>query len=171
MPPSFLDLIKHHGEDLDAKSPGPAAQGVKPEPNHDVQRAWDFAFATGVECSNPTVVDSEGRRIRRDLLEECGHLQHWREDLALVKDLGIPCLRYGLPNHRIHLGPDRYDWSFADEAMAEIQRLGITPILDLLHFGLPDWIGDFQNPELPLHFAAYAGAVAARYPWVRLYTP
>ena len=43
--------------------------------------------------------------------------------------LGTPCLRYGLPNHLIHLGPDRFDWSFADEAMAEIRRLGITPIL------------------------------------------
>ena len=98
-------------------------------------------------------------------------LRRWREDLQLVKELGTPCLRYGLPNHLIHLGPDRFDWSFADEAMAEIQRLGITPIVDLLHFGIPDWMGDFQNPEMPLHFANYAGAVAERYPWVRGYTP
>jgi beta-glucosidase/6-phospho-beta-glucosidase/beta-galactosidase len=89
----------------------------------------------------------------------------------LVKDLGTPCLRYGLPNHLIHRGPGRYDWSFADEAMSEIKRLGISPILDLLHFGVPDWLGDFQNPEMPLHFADYAGAVAQRYPWVRAYTP
>jgi len=71
----------------------------------------------------------------------------------------------------VHVAPGRYDWSFADEAMAEIRRLGITPILDLLHFGVPDWLGDFQNPELPVHFADYAEAVAARYPWVRFYTP
>lgn len=55
--------------------------------------------------------------------------------------------------------------------MREIERLGITPILDLLHFGVPDWLGDFQNPELPLRFAQYAGEVAKRYPWVRFYTP
>ena len=55
--------------------------------------------------------------------------------------------------------------------MAEIHRLKITPIVDLLHFGLPDWMGDFQNPEMPLHFANYAGAFARRYPWVRGYTP
>ena len=47
-------------------------------------------------------------------------------------------LRDGLPNHLIYLElPDRYDWSFAHEAMAEIRRLGITPILDLMHFGVP----------------------------------
>jgi len=55
--------------------------------------------------------------------------------------------------------------------MREMRRLEIAPILDLLHFGVPDWLGDFQNPELPLRFAEYAHAVAARYPWVRHYTP
>ena len=128
----------------------------------------EFMFATGIECSNPTIGNGS---IRRDLLEECGHYKHWRQDLALVRELGLKVLRYGLPYHRVSPAPDRYDWEFADRAMAEMQRLGITPILDLLHFGVPDWIGNFQNPELPLHFAAYAEAVARRYPWVRFYTP
>ena len=48
---------------------------------------------------------------------------------------------------------------------------GIVPIVDLCHFGVPDWLGNFQNPDLPAHFADYAGAFAERYPWVRLYTP
>jgi len=128
----------------------------------------NFLFATGIECSYPTI---ENGRVRRDQLAECGHYERWREDLALVKELGLRVLRYGLPYYRIHLGPGRYDWEFADQAMAEMRRLGITPILDLMHFGVPDWIGNFQNPELPMHFAEYAGAVAGRYPWVRHYTP
>ena len=128
----------------------------------------NFMFATGIECSNPTI---DQGRTRRDLLAECGHYERWQEDLQLVKDLGLKVLRYGLPYHKTHLGPGRYDWAFADLVMAEMQRLGITPILDLLHFGVPDWLGNFQNPELPVHFAQYAGAVARRYPWVRYYTP
>ncbi|MBF9239086.1 glycoside hydrolase family 1 protein [Hymenobacter sp. BT683] len=128
----------------------------------------NFMFATGIECSNPTI---DNGRTRRDLLEECGHYERWQEDLQLVKDLGLKVLRYGLPYHKTHLGPGRYDWEFADLVMAEMQRLEITPILDLLHFGVPDWLGNFQNPELPVHFAQYAGAVAQRYPWVRFYTP
>jgi beta-glucosidase/6-phospho-beta-glucosidase/beta-galactosidase len=178
MQKSFLDGLTQPGIPLPRGGcAGPAAQGLRPARSEalarteDSARPWEFGFATGIECSNPTIVDREGRRVRRDLLEECGHYERWREDLQLVKELGIPCLRYGLPNHRIHLGADRYDWSFADEALAEIRRLGITPILDLLHFGVPDWLGDFQNPDLPLHFARYAGAVAERYPWVRFYTP
>jgi beta-glucosidase len=36
---------------------------------------------------------------------------------------------------------------------------------------VPDWIGDFQNPDFPALFAAYAGAFARRFGWVQLYTP
>ncbi len=59
-------------------------------------------FATGIECPNPTF--SQGR-IRRDLLEECGHYARWQEDLALTRELGLRVLRYGLPIHRVFLGP------------------------------------------------------------------
>lgn len=130
--------------------------------------ARNFMFATGIECSYPTI--NKGK-TRRDLLEECNHYTNWKEDLALVKEMGLNVLRYGLPYYAIHVGENKYDWSFADKVMAEIKRLEITPILDLMHFGVPDWIGNFQNPELPIHFANYAAAVAKRYPWVKFYTP
>jgi beta-glucosidase len=29
-----------------------------------------------------------------------------------------------------------------------------VPIVDLCHFGVPDWIGNFQNPDFPELFAA-----------------
>ncbi len=128
----------------------------------------NFMFATGIECSYPTI---DNGRIRRDQLEECGHYARWREDLHLTADLGLKVLRYGLPYYKMHLGPGRYDWEFADMAMEEIRRLGLTPILDLMHFGVPDWIGNYQNPEMPVHFADFAEAVTQRYPWVRYFTP
>jgi len=128
----------------------------------------NFMFATGIECSYPTINNG---RIRRDQLEECGHYARWREDLALTRDLGLRVLRYGLPIHKMFLGPGKYDWEFADLVLGEMRRLDIVPILDLLHFGLPEWIGNFQNPELPVLFAGYCDAVAERYPWVRYYTP
>ena len=128
----------------------------------------NFLFATGIECSYPTI---EHGKVRRDMLDECGHYEHWKKDLLLVQEMGIKVLRYGLPYYKIHTAPGEFDWTFADQVMAEMQRLGITPILDLMHFGVPDWVGNYQNPELPIHFAAYADAVARRYPWVRYYTP
>ena len=65
--------------------------------------------------------------------------------LRAGQDLGIPFLRYGPPYYRTHLGPGRYDWSFADETFNALRQLEIELIVDLCHFGVPDWIGSFQN--------------------------
>ena len=130
-----------------------------------------FMFATGIENSYPTIALPDGTVTRVDEMEKCGHYVRWREDFALVRDLGIDHLRYGPPYHRTHLGPGRYDWSFADEVFNGLRELAITPIVDLCHFGVPDWIGDFQNPEWPRLFEEYAHAFAGRYSWCQLYTP
>jgi beta-glucosidase/6-phospho-beta-glucosidase/beta-galactosidase len=127
-----------------------------------------FLFATGIENSNPTI--HHGTR-RIDQMEKCGHYEKWRLDFDCVQDLGIQVLRYGPPIHRTFLGPDLYDWSFADEVFADIKRRDILPIVDLCHFGVPDFIGNFQNPDFPHLFAAYARAFAERFPWVHMYTP
>src|SRR5689334_11153429 len=135
--------------------------------------AAHFLFATGIECSYPVIASAGGRLHRQDELEKCGHYRFWRDDLHLVReDLGLTYLRYGPPLHRVWLGPDRYDWTFVDDVFAEIRRLRIVPIVDLCHFGVPDWLGNsFQNPEFVARFPDYARAFAARYPWVRHYTP
>ncbi len=125
-------------------------------------------FATGIENSYPTV--SNGR-VRRDQMESCGHYRHWKIDFQLVQWLGLRFLRYGPPLHTTWLGAGKYDWQFSDETFGDLLRRDIIPIADLCHFGVPDWLGDFQNPEFPLLFPDYCRAFARRYPWVQLYTP
>ena len=126
-----------------------------------------FMFGVGIECSYPTI---EGN-VRVDQLRDTGHYELWKTDLKLVRELGLRYLRYGPPIYRIFVGRGQYVWSELDPVMQEMRRLGIVPIIDLLHFGLPDWLKDFQNPEWPDYFAEYAHAFAERYPWVRYYTP
>ena len=130
-----------------------------------------FIFCTGIENSYPIITGKNGKDVRIDQMEKCGHYDLFKDDFRLVLELGIEHLRYGPPYYKVHTGPGQYDWSFTDEAYNELKTLGITPITDLCHFGVPDWIGNFQNTDWPEHFAEYAGAFAARYPWVRLYTP
>ncbi|GAA5513011.1 hypothetical protein Dcar01_01736 [Deinococcus carri] len=125
-------------------------------------------FATGIENSYPTI---QGGRVRQDEMAKCRHYDFWQKDFDLVSELGISFLRYGPPIHTTWTGPDRYDWSFADETFAGLRARNITPIVDLCHFGVPDWVGNFQNPDFPEQFARYAGAFARRFPWVQLYTP
>jgi len=130
-----------------------------------------FMFATGIENSYPTILLPNGQEKRVDELEKAKHYQFWKEDLRLVKESGIEFLRYGPPLYSTFLAPGKYDWSFTDETYNEMNRLGITPITDLCHFGVPDWIGNFQNPYFPRLFADYAKAFATRFPHLKLYTP
>ena len=127
-----------------------------------------FLFATGIENSAPTIRQG---RLRVDEMEKCGHYDRWKEDFDLVQQLGISYLRYGAPLHRAWLAPGQYDWSFSDATFGEILRRDLIPIVDLCHFGVPDWLGNFQNPDFPKLFPGYARDFARRYPWVQLYTP
>jgi len=125
-------------------------------------------FATGIENSVPTI---DNGRTRVDEMESCGHYRLWREDFQLCQDMGIGYLRYGPPIHTTWLAPGKYDWEFADVTFAELRRLRIVPIVDLCHFGVPDWLGNFQNGDFPDLFEVYARDFANRFPWVQLYTP
>ena len=125
-------------------------------------------FATGIENSIPKIKNGS---VRVDQMESCGHYRYWRTDFDLLEDMGIRFLRYGPPLHTTFLGVDHYDWEFADLTFGDLMRRDIVPIVDLCHFGVPDWIGDFQNPDFPELFAGYAKAFAERFPWVQLYTP
>lgn len=129
-----------------------------------------FMFATGIENSYPTVF-IDGKKIRVDELEKTGHYQRWQEDFQLVKEMDIEFLRYGPPYYSTHIGPGQYNWAFADDTFARLKELGIAPIVDLCHFGVPDWLDSFQNPDFPQYFAEYALAFAQRYPHIKFYTP
>ena len=90
-------------------------------------------------------------------MEKCGHYKHWRTDFELRRRTSASAfLRYGPPLHTHLARPERYDWDFADLTFADLKRLDIVPIVDLCHFGVPDWIGNFQNPDFPELFAEYA---------------
>lgn len=127
-----------------------------------------FMFGVGIENSYPTI---NGGRTRIDQMEKCDHYRRWREDFELVRELSIGYLRYGPPIHLTWLGDGRYDWDFADQTFRFLEGQDCTPIVDLCHFGVPDWVGDFQNPDFPYLFAAYARDFSRRFPWVQLYTP
>lgn len=130
-----------------------------------------FMFSTGIENSYPMITLPDGTRKRVDEMEKCGHYKLWKEDFNLVKEMDIEFLRYGPPYYKVHTAPGKYDWSFTDETFRYLKELNIIPIVDLCHFGIPDWLGDFQNPDFPEHFVEYAVAFAKRFPYLQLYTP
>ena len=69
-----------------------------------------------------------------------------------------------------HAGPDA-DWSWSEARLGRLRSLGIAPIVGLLHHGSgPPWTS-LVDPGFADGLAAYAGEVAARFPWVDAYTP
>ena len=145
---------------MDVHGPAPY-----PPPPLEVDRG--FVAGTGIECSAPII---EGG-VRMDELAKTGHYEHVDEDIRLVRELGVRYLRYGIPIQLANPAPGRFDWDFADRAMGALRREGIVPIVDLLHFGLPDDVPGFGDTSFPERFAAFAAAFADRYPWARYYTP
>jgi beta-glucosidase/6-phospho-beta-glucosidase/beta-galactosidase len=127
-----------------------------------------FMFATGIECSYPTI---EQGRWRRDEMDSTRHYQMWQRDFELARKIGITHIRYGPPLHLIFTGPGRYDWDYCDPQLEELHEFGPEPIVDLCLFGLPTWLGTFQNPDIASALEEYAAAFAERYLWVRFYTP
>ena len=93
----------------------------------------------------------------------CDHYQRWKEDVALMKQLGLKAYRFSVSWSRIlpegtgrvnQAGIDFYS-NLVDELLAN----GIEPLLTLYHWDLPaalDDRGGWLNPEIADWFADYA---------------
>jgi beta-glucosidase/6-phospho-beta-glucosidase/beta-galactosidase len=132
----------------------------------------DFFWAAGIEDTFITAPwPKTGRTL--DEYELTQHYQHWREDIDLMRELGITHARYGIPWHLINPTPNTWDWSFADAALDHLLDCGIAPIVDLVHYGLPSWIDNaYLNPNFPNYMAEYARRAAERFRGrIHLWTP
>ena len=93
----------------------------------------------------------------------CDHYHRWKEDVALMKQLGLKAYRFSVSWSRIlpegtgrvnQAGVDFYS-NLVDELLAN----GIEPLLTLYHWDLPaalDDRGGWLNPDIADWFAEYA---------------
>lgn len=121
----------------------------------------------GIECS----VNRVGDR-RQNQLQLSGH-EHREDDLERVASLGIRTLRYPVLWELV--APDRdlrnADWRSTDIRLQQLRTLGIEPIVGLLHHGSGPLYTNLLAEDFAESLAAFAGAVAQRYPWLTRYTP
>jgi beta-glucosidase len=132
----------------------------------------EFIWATGIE--DTFVPQTRAGHRALDEYALMGHYDHWREDLKLASDLRLQAIRWGVPWYRVEPLPGEFDWSWTDQVIPYmVQELGITPIIDLMHYGCPFWLRrEFASSEYPAAVASYAAAFATRYKHlVRWYTP
>ena len=142
---------------------GSIVLGTKPE---------EFVWASGIE--NTFVPQTRPGHRALDEYQLMGHYEHWREDLALARELGLQAVRWGVPWYRVEPQPGEFDWRWTDEVLPYlVEELGVTPIIDLMHYGCPFWLHkEFAHEDYPQLVAAYAAAFASRYrSLIRWYTP
>ena len=138
----------------------------------NIYGADNFLWAAGIENTFVPQVRNGGRPL--DEFELMGHYEHWREDLALGKELGLKAMRWGAPWYKIESEPGKFDWSWTDQVIPYIvEELKINPIVDLMHYGCPFWLDrEFANKKYPDLVARYAAAFVERYKHlVSWYTP
>ncbi|RZU34648.1 beta-glucosidase [Streptomyces sp. BK022] len=99
----------------------------------------------------------------------CDHYHRWRDDLGLMRRLGVDMYRLSVAWPRVMPGGDgpvnAKGLAFYDELTDALLEAGITPSVTLYHWDLPQVLqdrGGWPERDTAEHFAAYASAVAER---------
>ncbi|MEO8654208.1 MAG: family 1 glycosylhydrolase [Ramlibacter sp.] len=93
------------------------------------------------------------------------------DDIDRLAGIGAKCLRFPLLWERAEIEPGRYDWRWSDARIERLRELGLPAIAGLLHHGSGPPHTSLVHPDFPQQLAAYARAVAERYPDLDAYTP
>lgn len=127
-------------------------QGLGALPFHE------FVWGAGVECSFLP-------HLNVDQFQWTQHNRFWREDLRRAREeLGIGYLRYAFPWHVLEPSKGQFNWEFSDERIAEMRKLGIEVLLDVMHFGTPLWLKQaVGDPEFPEALERFTQAIVERY--------
>ena len=101
----------------------------------------------------------------------CDHYHRFRDDVALIKDLGLDCYRFSFAWPRVQpLGQGAWNeagFGFYDRLIDSLLEAGIQPHATLYHWDLPqaldEGLGGWLSRDVVGHFATYAAEVARRF--------
>jgi beta-glucosidase len=98
-------------------------------------------------------------------LDACGSWTNWRDDIRLLKAMGLNAYRLSVEWARIEPEPGRFDQTALDTYRQQLEGLkqaGIEPMVTLHHFTSPAWLADrggWENPDVIERFTNYASRV------------
>ena len=100
----------------------------------------------------------------------CDHYHRFREDVALMKKIGLQAYRFSINWARIlpeGIGAVNEEGiRFYKELIEELKKAGIEPYITLYHWELPYELykkGGFMNPDFVEWFGYYAKVVAENF--------
>ncbi len=99
----------------------------------------------------------------------CDHYHRWREDVALMHELGLGAYRLSISWPRVLPSgagaPNEKGLAFYDRLIDELLAAGIRPFVTLYHWDLPQALqdkGGWGSRAIVDHFGAYADLVTRR---------
>jgi beta-glucosidase len=99
----------------------------------------------------------------------CDHYRRYREDVALMREIGLNAYRFSISWSRVlpsGRGPvNAAGLDFYERLVDTLLQQGIEPMVTLFHWDLPaalDDLGGWLNPDIAGWFADYATAVFRR---------
>lgn len=95
----------------------------------------------------------------------CDHYHRYKEDVAIMKELGLKAYRFSVSWPRIMPREGEINEKgiqFYQNLVQELLDAGITPMCTLFHWNLPMWLhekGGWHNEAVSDYFAEYAKVV------------
>ena len=107
----------------------------------------------------------------------CNHYTHWKEDVDLMKDLGVNSYRFSISWSRVmRHSSDTKDWknergiAFYKKLVSYLIKNDIEPFVTLYHWDLPVWSDDnggWDTPSIVKEFKTYASLMYTELPEVK----
>ncbi|QFU91682.1 glycoside hydrolase family 1 protein [Amycolatopsis sp. YIM 10] len=131
---------------------GAATAGHQVEGNNIASDLWALEHAPGSRFAEPSG-------------DACDHYRLYREDLALLKELGFTSYRFSIEWSRVEPEPgfvSRAAIEHYRDVLTACHEFGLTPMVTLHHFASPKWLpdlGGWEGGETPDRFAAHCRVV------------
>ena len=178
-PPAFLlsAPIAMTLPDLDRIDPVALAQSFPPDFLWGVATSAAQIEGAGAEDGKgPSIWDHFCRQPGRindasNIDVACDHYHRYKEDVALMKSLGLDCYRFSLAWPRVQpRGEGAWNeagFAFYDRLIDELLQAGLQPHATLYHWDLPQALdeayGGWLSRDVVARFADYGAEVARRF--------
>ncbi len=100
-----------------------------------------------------------------DCHASCDHYHRWKEDVAIMKEMGLKSYRFSISWSRIMPEEGKLNESglnFYSNLVDELKDAGIEPLVTLYHWDMPVWVdkyGGWEDKRLTEFFLQYVKAV------------
>ena len=103
-----------------------------------------------------------------DAKKACDHYHLYKNDVALLKELGVKCYRFSINMSRImpfYEQVNNRGLEFYSKLVDELLANGIEPMVTIYHWDLPFWLeemGGWKNKKIVKYFEIYTKAVVEK---------